>query len=456
MDDFIAEQGISGSGSTKYADYTQGGLDSDSYREIPITTNPLGVEDYRGGHMDEDNTVAHLRLSDKVDEDGKRVLFIEELQSDWHQQGRKGGYSTKENNRKIMKLETEADRLKRDYESSMTYDEGEKIRNRLAEIEKEKVSLMGVVPDAPLKGSKWQQMGFKRAMQIASDEGYDRVAWTTSEQQLNLYNSKNSDGVRRLDSKGKVQYKELYENLYDKKLTSYSKKYASKNGSQTGKVEIDFNGTTEVNYIDVTPKLKAKLKEKGQSSYSVAPIAPIAGGGLLGTQEESQAEETKGGILNNVKSWKPNNNLVTFVKTMENDPLRVGNAKVKEYDDVGHKAKGYGTKSGLLAQDTEAEASKALNSQLVKANKAVDRLVKIDLNEDQRNALVSLVYNVGEGAFAKSNALKALNNGNIKTFLKEAFDPKIGFVKAGGKISNGLVRRRAREKSIFTKGNYGN
>lgn len=293
MDDFIAEQGISGSGSTKYADYTQGGLDSDSYREIPITTNPLGVEDYRGGHMDEDNTVAHLRLSDKVDEDGKRVLFIEELQSDWHQQGRKGGYSTKDNQRKVMKLETEADRLKRDYESSMTYDEGEKIRNRLAEIEKEKVKLSGVVPDAPLKGSKWQQMGFKRAMKIASDEGYDRVAWTTSEQQLNLYNPKNSDGVRRLDSKGKVQYKELYENLYDKKLTSYSKKYASKNGSQTGKVEIDFNGTTEVNYIDVTPKLKAKLKEKGQSSYSVAPIAPIAGGGLLATQQE----KPKNGLL---------------------------------------------------------------------------------------------------------------------------------------------------------------
>ena len=50
----------------------------------------------------------------------------------------------------------------------------------------------------------------------------------------------------------------------------------------------------------------------------------------------------------------------------------------------------------------------------------------------------------------------SLNSGNIKTFLKEAFDPKKGFVKADGKIVNGLVRRRAREKSIFTKGNYGN
>jgi len=67
-----------------------------------------------------------------------------------------------------------------------------------------------------------------------------------------------------------------------------------------------------------------------------------------------------------------------------------------------------------------------------------------------------MLSNVKTDTFAKSNALKELNKGNIKAFLKEAFDPKIGFVKAGGKISNGLVRRRAREKSIFTKGNYGN
>lgn len=211
-----------------------------------------------------------------------------------------------------------------------------------------------------------------------------------------------------------------------------------------------------IEYKDQAGYLSA-FKKNPELFFSKA-IIPTSG--LLGEDtinvEASEEEPVKDGILNNVKSWKPNNKLSQFVKMMENDPLRVGNTKVTEYDDVGHKAKGYGTKSGLLAQDTEAEASKALNSQLVKANKAVDRLVKIDLNEDQRNALVSLVYNIGATGFGKSNALKALNNGNIKTFLKEAFDPKIGFVKTKGKIVKGLVNRRAREKSIFTKGNYGN
>jgi GH24 family phage-related lysozyme (muramidase) len=196
-----------------------------------------------------------------------------------------------------------------------------------------------------------------------------------------------------------------------------------------------------------------KIKQTGSERYAKFAIPT---GGLLGGEEETQSEELTDGLINNVKSWKPNNNLVTFVKTMENDPLRVGNVKVKEYDDVGHKAKGYGTKSGLLAQDTEAEASKAMSNKLVDANKAVDRLVKIDLNKNQRNALVSLVYNVGATGFGKSNALKELNKGNIKAFLKEAFDPKVGFVRTKGKIVKGLVNRRAREKMIFTKGNYGN
>ena len=65
-----------------------------------------------------------------------------------------------------------------------------------------------------------------------------------------------------------------------------------------------------------------------------------------------------------------------------------------------------------------------------------------------------MVYNVGAGNFKKSKALKALNSGNIETFLKEAFDPKIGFVKnrAGGRILKGLVNRRAAEKELFLKG----
>ena len=159
-------------------------------------------------------------------------------------------------------------------------------------------------------------------------------------------------------------------------------------------------------------------------------------------------------VLSNIKAptkFTPSKKLTEFMKGFEG-------YSDKGYDDFGRIAVGWGSTGRVKKGEkiTKAQAKKWFKEDIIKANKDVDRLVKIDLNKDQRNALVSLVYNVGEGAFAKSNALKALNSGNIKTFLKEAFDPKKGFVKADGKIVNGLVRRRAREKSIFTKGNYGN
>ncbi len=47
---------------------------------------------YVGPHWSEPNVLAHVRFDDRVDADGKRVLFIEEIQSDWHQAGREKGY----------------------------------------------------------------------------------------------------------------------------------------------------------------------------------------------------------------------------------------------------------------------------------------------------------------------------------------------------------------------------
>ena len=36
-----------------------------------------------------------MRVNDRVDADGKKMLLIEEIQSDWHQAGREKGYQNK-------------------------------------------------------------------------------------------------------------------------------------------------------------------------------------------------------------------------------------------------------------------------------------------------------------------------------------------------------------------------
>ena len=50
---------------------------------------------FRSAHWQEPNILAHVRMNDRTDADGKRVLFIEELQSDWGQEGKKKGFRAK-------------------------------------------------------------------------------------------------------------------------------------------------------------------------------------------------------------------------------------------------------------------------------------------------------------------------------------------------------------------------
>ena len=71
------------------------------------------------------------------------------------------------------------------------------------------------------------------------------------------------------------------------------------------------------------------------------------------------------------------------------------------------------------------------------------------LNKHQQAAAASTRYNVGSGNFEKSKAFAALKAGDHATFEREAYDPKIGFVRANGKVVPGLQNRRQKELELF-------
>jgi len=104
-----------------------------------------------------------------------------------------------------------------------------------------------------------------------------------------------------------------------------------------------------------------------------------------------------------------------------------------------------GVKKGMIWSREEAEA--ALMRELSRFEAAVTRLVTVELNQNQFDALVSFAYNCGEGALAKSTLLKKLNKGNYQGAANELDR----WVYAGGKKYTGLVRRRAAEKALFLK-----
>ncbi len=122
-------------------------------------------------------------------------------------------------------------------------------------------------------------------------------------------------------------------------------------------------------------------------------------------------------------------------------------------DPVGVWTIGYGTtaaagvgitpKAGMTI--TEAQAEEYLRKAVDKFAAAIRPKITTPINDNEFGAFVSLAYNIGPGAFAKSSALKHFNAGN-KTKAAEAI---MLWNKAGGKVLQGLVNRRNEERALF-------
>lgn len=94
---------------------------------------------------------------------------------------------------------------------------------------------------------------------------------------------------------------------------------------------------------------------------------------------------------------------------------------------------------------TRTEAERILREDLHDFERAVTRLVRVPINQNQFDALVCFSFNVGAKALENSTLLKLLNAGN-KAGAASQF---ANWNKAGGKVLPGLVTRRAAEAKLF-------
>lgn len=143
---------------------------------------------YRSSHFDQTNILAHVRFNERTDADGKRVLFVEEVQSDWHQAGRKKGYGGAEIDQPRA-VETSPGEWQVMDGRGDSFDEGVWFDSRegaLGAVDHYRSKMTGSVPDAPLK-KEWPLTAMKRVIRHAAENGFDRVAWTTGEQQAERY-----------------------------------------------------------------------------------------------------------------------------------------------------------------------------------------------------------------------------------------------------------------------------
>jgi hypothetical protein len=163
-----------------YGAYTQPG-EKGNYREVVLTLDGQDATDaYKSSHWAMNNPLVHVRMTDRALPSGEKALFVEEIQSDWHQAGRKEGYKkTNETNQqleelKALRAQALADGNER--EAGFLAQEMQDIRDELRELGK-------AVPEAPFKKTQeWAELGLKRVIQEAVDKGYDRVVMVRGQQ----------------------------------------------------------------------------------------------------------------------------------------------------------------------------------------------------------------------------------------------------------------------------------
>ncbi len=178
-------------------------------------------------HWRMENVLAHVRFDDRTGQNGERILHVAEIQSDWHQRGRKQGYADPRAVKRIGEIRAERERISRETDamehngvtrSDLTKEQREKYNSLIAQrgaLDNEARTLdtaRAGVPDAPFK-TTWQELAMKRMLRYAAENGYDRLSWDTGETQASRYDlSQQIDALEIRNDMGGNRTVEVFKN----------------------------------------------------------------------------------------------------------------------------------------------------------------------------------------------------------------------------------------------------
>lgn len=255
-----------------------------NYRELVFKMpNSSYSNDAMKAHWGEDaeGVLAHARIQDMTTADGKRMLFVEEIQSDWHNEGQKKGYDDDElfERQKALKRKAhEAFLALEDYSVAATGLAGEwetiertprgakllrEYREIEAELKKASDDYIRAIPDAPFR-TNYHEYVLKRLLRMAAEEGYDSIGWTPADIQSERWSE---------------DYAEGYRIEYDQDIPKFLRKYGKKWGATVGKADVgiaehNVNGehydaeNIEVWSMDIPDSMKDSVLYEGQVFYS--------------------------------------------------------------------------------------------------------------------------------------------------------------------------------------------
>jgi hypothetical protein len=263
---------------------------------------------FKSQHFDQPNILAHLRVNDRVI-DGKKTLFVEEVQSDWHQAGRKKGYTSPEADKAKQAFADYSNELADKYDvnpaqniamyGTMKGIKPEEIA-KYEQLQSAYTSIKDAVPDAPFK-TTWSDLSMKRVIQMASEGGYDRIAFTTGKTQAErfdlskqideVYYKKNSDGTYKVEAVGKDSRTYLGANYSPEQLEEnigkeLTKKIVEDQGKNIERSDLKSLSGVDLQvggegmkgfYDDILPKFLNKYAKKWDAKTGVTEM-PVGKG----------------------------------------------------------------------------------------------------------------------------------------------------------------------------------
>jgi N12 class adenine-specific DNA methylase len=217
---------------------------------------------YYGGHFHEPNVIAHVRMNERIDDGGKRVLFVEEIQSDWAKAGRDNGF--------------EGQQYKLPQQWTIAQEEGPLgqtwvVRNEAGDVvstgdtqsvamHRIRVHSTGSTPAAPFvqKTESWTMLALKRIVRYAAENGFERVAWTTGNEQIDRYQTALRQRVSRIDWEHDDQTNNTFVSAYDNDDQNVFTGKAAPNGRftqgvATGKTIMEVLGKEMADKIAAAP-----------------------------------------------------------------------------------------------------------------------------------------------------------------------------------------------------------
>ena len=266
---------VGGDQHARYEEYTLPG-ERTGYTELTFHAPTRNIEgdntqrDFVGGHYTEPNVVAHARVTERVDANGAPMAVIEEIQSDWHQNGRNFGYRTSQHDAAVTQLREAETAAQNEYRRLVAKEQqidvsGQPIPQELVqqinqadinwihatEAYRQAVTDTQQGPvDGPFKTS-WPELAFKQMLKWAADKGYRRIAWVNGAEQSRRY-----PGDAQRDA-GMVQF-------YDKAIPSIAKKWAKRLGGTVGETIVSSKYSVEKVSLGNSPEAWAILRNEDQ------------------------------------------------------------------------------------------------------------------------------------------------------------------------------------------------